>query len=508
MDAGARETCLPGTRVDILNDLFDSLTNACPPPGANIIWLRGPAGSGKSTILNSIARHFLEIQRRGAFLFWDRNDPLNGDPLRVIRTLAFQLADFIPTFAAKLATRIERSPQIITSHLDIQFQQLIVEPLAEIIPELDIGPVIIVLDAFDECGTAETRKGLLRTLSEGLSRVPKTFRLLIASRDEPDIRTILSRLNVDVRDAPIGDESTSDIKLLFQQRLANNADAFVHHRLPPNWPGGPVIQQLVTLSGGLFIWAATTILFIESGFPEERLKRVLSAPADSPSHAALDHLYRIALTHPFNSYDKGELNVVHSVVGAIVVAREQLTEEQLCDLLGLDSGKVQVVLSRLQPVLRGGHGRPVQVLHTSFTDFLCDPKRCQDLQWHIKTSSHHLDLASGCFRIMQRDLKFNICGIETSYYRNKEVEGIQERVDRAITPVLMYACQYWAEHLGSGSVSASDADLLTDTVADFISRRFLYWTEVFSLRDRVFMISGILKNAANWARVRRFSHAV
>jgi len=99
-----------------------------------------------------------------------------------------------------------------------------------------------VLDALDECGTAEARKELLRVLSEGLAKLPSMFRLLIASRDEPDICTALSHLGADVRDTPMGDDSTSsDIELLFQRQLSSD------------------IQQLVFLSGGLFIWASTTI---------------------------------------------------------------------------------------------------------------------------------------------------------------------------------------------------------------------------------------------------------
>ena len=185
------------------------------------------------------------------------------------------------------------------------------------------------------------------------------FRLLIASRDEPDIRAALSHLNVDVCDVPIGDDSTShDIKLLFERRLASNAPAFVDRRLPSDWPGEPVIRQLVALSGGLFIWASTTIRFIESGFPGERLKKVLSASAHGPSHARLDDLYRVALTHPFDSYNESELKVVHSILGAIVVAREQLTDGHLVRLLGLEISDVREVLSLLQPLLRGGHGQP------------------------------------------------------------------------------------------------------------------------------------------------------
>ena len=502
MDAGAREACLPGTRVDILNNLFDSLTDPRLSPGRHIMWLRGPAGSGKSTILNSVALHFLELRRRGAFLFWDRNDPLNGDPLRVIRTLASQLAHFNPSFAAKLAAQIEKSPDITTSPLDMQFRKLLEEPLVELASEVDLGPIVLVLDALDECGTAETRRGLFRTLSEGLARLPSTFRLLIGSRDEPDVNAALSRLNVHVYDAPTGEGSTSsDIKLLFQQRLANNADAFIGRRLPSDWPSDRVIQQLVTLSGGLFIWASTTIRFIESDFPEERLETVLSTSARSSSHSRLDDLYRVALTHPFASYDTKEFNIVHSILGAIVVAHEQLTDEQLSQLLGLDIGGVRVVLSRLQPLLRGGHGRPVQVLHTSFTDFLCDVERCQDPRWHIRKPAHHLNLAAGCFHVMQRDLKFNICGIETSYYRNKDIEGIEERVDQAIMPMLMYACRYWADHLAFGSVSAPGPHPLADVIMDFMKRQLLYWIEVFSLKNQMSMVSVILRNAASWARV-------
>ena len=332
-------------------------------------------------------------------------------------------------------------------------------------------------------------------------KLPSMFRLLIASRDEPDIQAALSSLNIDVRDVPIGNESTSDVELLFKQRLASNARAFVGRHLSSDWPGEPVIRQLVTLSGGLFIWASTTIRFIESGFPDKRLEQVLNVSADSGSHAGLDALYRVALTHPFDSYNKSEFKVVHSILGAIVVAREQLTDGHLVRLLGLEMSDVREVLSRLQPLLRGGHGQPVQVLHTSFTDFLCDAERCQDPRLHIDPSTHHVDLASGCLRVMERDLKFNICGIKTSYYRNQEIEGIQELVDGAITPVLLYASYYWVDHLESGSMPPLGSHPLAEAVTNFLNHRFLYWIEVFSVKDQMSMISVILWNAANWARV-------
>ena len=302
-------------------------------------------------------------------------------------------------------------------------------------------------------------------------------------------------------------KSPSDIELLFQRQLSSDSRAFVGCGLPPDWPSAPVIQQLVSLSGGLFIWASTTIRFIECGLPEERLKKVLSASAHGPSYARLDDLYWVALTHPFDSYDASELKVVHSILGAIVVARERLTDEQLSQLLGLAIGNVRRVLSLLQPLLQGGGDRPVQVLHTSFTDFLSDFKRCRDPQWYINTSTQHLDLASGCLRVLQRDLKFNICEIETSEFTNKETEGVQERIDEVITPVLMYASQYWVDHLECGPVSEPGSHPLADGIRDFMNRQFLYWIEVFSVTDRILTLWLILRKATAWARVRRFPSA-
>jgi len=100
MSVVGRGRCLPGTRVQVLLDLFLALTH--PNPQKKIIWLRGPAGSGKSTILNTLAHYLHRLDRQGTFLFFDQNDRDNSDPRRVILTLAHQLASFHPIFAEKI----------------------------------------------------------------------------------------------------------------------------------------------------------------------------------------------------------------------------------------------------------------------------------------------------------------------------------------------------------------------------------------------------------------------
>lgn len=497
MDVEYRPTCLPGTRVEILQDLLVSLTD--PNRSHNIIWLRGLAGSGKSTILNTIAQYVSELCRCGAFLFWDRNDPVNGDPRRVIRTLAYQLASFNSDYAEKLASQIKSRPQIISSSFNAQFQHLLLEPLSALATS---GPVFIILDALDECGDRETRKELLHELSTSLSKLPSMFRVLIASREEPDICFALSRSGISIKKIEIDNDSTrSDIMQFFRCRLSRDNPAFAGYGLPSNWPGGQTIQQLVDRAGGLFIWASTTVRFIEGGFPTERLTRVMDASAHGESHHELEELYWVALTHPFRSSDQTEANMVCAILGAIVVACEQLTDEQLSELLDLELGTVQGILSQLQPLLQYHRGMPVQVLHASFTDFLCDPNRCRDPRWCIIASNHHQNIVEGCFRVMRRVLRFNICGIESSYYRHQEIEGIQERIDAVITPALMYANQYWADHLKFVSLSTNSTSHIVDAILHFIKHQLLYWIEVFSLKNQMSTVSVVLKKAAACTRV-------
>jgi ATP/maltotriose-dependent transcriptional regulator MalT len=225
MDAESREMCLPRTRVDILQELFASLIG--PDSSRRVIWLCGLAGSGKSTILNTITQYSSNLHRCGAFLFWNRNDPINSDPRRVIRTLAYQLAQSNPAFAHELALRIKSSPQIMKSSLDDQFRSLLQEPPGTVAASHDSGPIIIILDALDECGTPETRKNLLDVLTTWLAKLLRMFRLLVASRDEPDIRVTLSRTSVILYDARVDDESAiSDISQFFPQCLSSNAPAF------------------------------------------------------------------------------------------------------------------------------------------------------------------------------------------------------------------------------------------------------------------------------------------
>ena len=113
---------LPDTRQDVLRSIIDWLTT--PSEDHNVLWLHGLAGSGKSTISTTIAEYFRELGRLGAFIFFNRDDPLSSHPAKVIPTLSYQLAQFDPVIKAGISAQIEDNPRITEASIRAQFAKL------------------------------------------------------------------------------------------------------------------------------------------------------------------------------------------------------------------------------------------------------------------------------------------------------------------------------------------------------------------------------------------------
>jgi hypothetical protein len=100
---------------------------------------------------------------------------------------------------------------------------------------------------------------------------------------------------------------------------------------------------------------------------------------------------------------------------------------------------------------------------------------------------------------MKAGLRFNICGLETSYLRSEDVEDLDKRT--AIPDHLVYACQFWSDHLEVVPVNEE----LLNPIRDFMYGQLLYWLEVLGLIGGISTASPALLKAAQWSRV---SHSI
>jgi hypothetical protein len=470
-----------------------------PSDGQNILWLYGLAGSGKSTISTTIAEYFRELGRLGAFLFFDRGKPTSSEPSAVIRTLSYKLAYFDPAIKTAISEQIEHSFGITEAATHAQFVKLLKEPLASLHGLHTQGPIVIILDAFDECGDPASRKNLLSLCAQEWGKLPSVFRFLITSRRIPDIEVAISNWpNIMVKELDIVNHANDvDTSLYLHYHMASFRQDPMF-QLTSDWPGEEKINNLAQSSAGLFIWAATAVKFIREGHHPDPQLNLLLCSHPREAETALDDLYATAL-RTAGQWDRDEVaKDFRAVLGVIVLARVPLEDMAIDCILRLDrSHSSCFILSRLRCLLHWSLGQHVQILHASFADYLTDRHRCGSHPWFIDTSVHHQSLAVACFWIMKVELKFNICQLKTSHLSNDDVPGIQAYIQNCIGTHLSYACCFWADHLQE---TVFEPDILL-SLENLLHHQLLYWLEVLSLIKEVPIASSALLSAAHWTSV-------
>ncbi|KAF7978465.1 hypothetical protein HWV62_45583, partial [Athelia sp. TMB] len=482
MSAAERSPCLPGTQQDRLKEVIDWLMT---PSDQNILWLHGAAGLGKSTIANTIAEHFGGLHRRGAFLLFDRNSPLESAPSRVITTLAFQLAQQNAAICSAVSAAIDQQPQLVSDPLGTQFKSLLVEPLCIAAKHIE-GPIIIILDALDECGDAPSRRKLLDMLSQDFKQLPDNFRILITSRPDHDIKGALGSCS-HIHTIDLSIASDADMRIYIKHEMGQYYKN--HHEideLPINWPGEEVIGRLVSYAAGLFIWAATAMkLLFNADDPHRWLHGLLGHKRPDFS---LHELYKTAMLS-VSKWEPGETTDDYKrILGLIIISQVPLTDDTIATLLGFrDSGRAcRTVLQRLGCVIQWSKGQPARTLHKSFPDYLTDSNHCSSEPWFIDVLEHQHALTLACLRIMNDQLHFNMCNLKTSHIPNAHIPDLPGRIEKAVPPSLSYPCLFWGDHIRPTLTGSSSLEPL---ILEFFEQKFLYWLEVLSLMGEVRLLA-------------------
>jgi hypothetical protein len=486
MDASTRSECLPGTRTDILQYLLAWALNQSVEQ--QVLWVHGLAGSGKSTLSTTIANSLQERGRLGAFMFFNRGVEERSRSSNIIRTLAYQLAMFHSRIAAAVAASIEITPRVAQSPLHIQFAHLLVKPLASL--PMTEAPIVIVLDALDECGGADDRKALLAILAAESLHLPQFIRIIITSRTERDIRTaFISKPHIHVLELDLSSEqNTKDISLFLCSRMEDIRVANDSLPLAHGWPGDSTISALVARAAGLFIWASTACHFIEGHDPRKRLGILLRHDIHTKAESALDALYMMALESVGRWDDEDFRADFCSIMGAIIVAKNPLSDSTIDELLSLDRPSSHTI-SMLGCVLRWNRTEPVCIIHPSFADFLTDRLRCGSNAWYIDAPSHNKRLACQSIYHLDAMLRRNLCNLTLT----------RSPVEVALPQAISYACNSWIDHI---YLITDGSEMVGDMLEKFLFRHLLHWLEAMSILKKSRTTIPLIHRLLEWLRVR------
>ena len=358
------QPCIEGTRLSVLDRWLDDINER------NILWLNGLPGSGKSTIASSLISRLAARGQLGSAFFFKRGDVTLSDPTAVWRTVAYDLAQRDHTFARHLVEALKRrSVDPGRPDITLHFRHLVKEPLIRSSPRL---PLIIIIDALDECGSdisqIEQRRIFIDTITQW-SSLPGRYKLIVTGRDQrmPDtFRAVCKCVTLSIGD--IDDEvANRDIRYFFEVRFAEFGDV-----LSPELRQGRVFDALTTRATGLFIWADTVVRFMEQSLAEERLLFVLNGSMGGDS---ITSLYRQILEFSFREADDYTLQTFRRVVAAILMAKAPFHGDELSQFISQPSSSVNLILEKLSPVI-STVGNRLYIRHLSFSEFLCDRDRC------------------------------------------------------------------------------------------------------------------------------------
>jgi len=494
-------------------DILKRIYGWAEDPSSNspsVFWLTGDAGSGKSTIAYSVARHFDGQEADdeddeesdegsgavqgapkilGANFFCSRQFEETRQKKNIIPAIVDQLAHHSQPFANALLKANKFDSVNITSK---QMKDLLVDPWMQSVNDQHAEfPFLVVVDALDEI----EHRGGSAFLEELLRMTEKShlqgLKFLITSRPDPGLAKLCSSFTSDaicaLYDVPT-DTVRADIATYLQAKL-------------PKLQGTPVIHDLMHQADGLFIFAATAVRYITPRpkmlkREQVRLLGELGIHADgstgsrNPNVSPIDALYKQVMFTAFGGLDDNLLQDRLCGLHTLLCTQERVSTSVAGELLSDDpemAELVELVVEELHAVLYVKEDR-ILWYHASFPDFIFSQARSGSIllgtdsrvvDMHCDEAAQHARLTRSCFRIMRSQLRFNICDLPSSFLLDSEVSDLNHRIRANIGDSLRYSCLHWAQHFAQ---TLSDSDGQRE-IGDFLQLKVLFWIEAMNLLD-------------------------
>ncbi|TCD62449.1 hypothetical protein EIP91_006892 [Steccherinum ochraceum] len=528
---GKRTSCLENTRVQILQQLDAWLLDLTD---FRIFWLNGMAGTGKSTIADSLYRAAESHGAHVAAFFCSRDLDTTRDILRIIPSLAYQLAVRYSAYRASLVTRLKSEDYPENFTLREQLENLILRPLASV-SESSLSLVLFLIDALDECRGDGVRDhvrifvDLLLSHADDFGKAGIKFFLSSRPSQEISHNFNLDKLRKHQRlvlhDADFVDVE-SDLELFVQDQLQETRKKHSSFTFSP-----ASVTRISKASVPLFIFAATVCRYISApraGGSVNRIARlqlILSQvctdkdDASTPSGKsnggkadsameALHRLYETILRDAFMAEDPQEFDdeveakKAIFIIAAILLFFHPLSLSTMATLFGEDYSceDTRKLLCDIHSAISvpDDDEQPVRALHASLFDYLTSRSRAP-AAFHIDPPFYHGILAAECLELMQGILTYdNLCGLKVG--EDQDIPDLQSRIQdsrvRDALPALWYACRYWSQHLAT-STSTPDPRLIK-ALGEFTLTSLFRWIEVLVIFGQFEHAAPTITLACSW----------
>jgi hypothetical protein len=160
---------LEQTHVDVLRDIDRWVMN----DSKGALWmfvLQGLAGMGKLTLTHTVCETIAKHRWLGASFFFSQNEASCSNPFLIFTTITYQLATLYPQFHNALTAILKRDPDVVRLTLEMQLEKLVIEHIRVAADDIGSDPVVVVIDAVDEC--SNYRAQILSLLCNARPKLP------------------------------------------------------------------------------------------------------------------------------------------------------------------------------------------------------------------------------------------------------------------------------------------------------------------------------------------------
>ncbi|KAG8984113.1 hypothetical protein FRB90_005558, partial [Tulasnella sp. 427] len=521
-------SCLPGTRVQILERIDEWVRGeGGPEPGSTerkesgtmsnrVLWIRGMAGMGKSTIATTVAYRWA---LRGTYALFHFRRGKNAKDGLLSCALARQLGERgSPEVRNAILQAVRDHPSIIGERPEEQFATLLVNSMKNLPSTQQTSPILLIVDALDECSKISTAVKFVQLIAEYDSDLPLNIKFILTTRPEAPLLNELEpqKWRMETLDLTLKSEAYSDVELYLRSRLAKVKGGIRDLKVTEQWPPEESIRQLVEQSEGVFQWAHTAIEYIQHGKPVFRLDNLITGSGNR----GLDALYGEILSQAFRNKDQSpnpnDLHLLHRSLSILVAAPHPISLDVLAYMVAptekMDSrhrkgpsadylrSEIFLDVMSLVFVPESSSGE-IQLMHTSIRDYLSDGRQ-KARPYFVDLSGLHCELARDCIRLMERDLRKNICNLTDLSFPNSHPD-VQDAVTQHVPAGLIYCCRAWALHLTEGGRRNCPEDpiaMKTNDLMTFSTRKILQWVEVMSLTARLHEALQLAKKTQMWLK--------
>ncbi|CAG7853267.1 SubName: Full=Related to WD-40 repeat-containing protein-Laccaria bicolor {ECO:0000313/EMBL:CCA76483.1} [Serendipita indica DSM 11827] len=344
------KTCLPGTRVSILQEVRHWRLD--PNADKRIFWLCDVGGSGKSTVTLTMCEEWdnAEGVLVGRF-FFSKNARQTSETDDFCSVIAEDIGARNKAILKQIKVIKEEDPHLLIRGLRHQFTKLVEEPL-----QLATTNIVLVIDAMDECNK-EMRGELINLLVEKLPLMPK-LKLFITSRPEPDITAILQGRAI-VRGMHFkmhGKEQQSNLDDIRAYVDVHLVDLLTE---PQRW-------QIVKRSNGLFIWITTAHLELRQAQGPAAVGATLKSLLTRGEGGDINQVYTSILRRLRREPSSGTIQDYGHYPNLV-----RAVSTEVWRITGIADSELEPILGSMQSVFRVK--TVVEFLHPTFREYLLSP---------------------------------------------------------------------------------------------------------------------------------------